>query len=245
MFTETHSRDAVHKPVRIHADRGRLLARQDKRSEAKKTVQARQRAWLGQVLDAVQMKPSQLAVGASVSDTTLTRLLNNPDYSGTLSPETIERIKKTYKVPGPEEYDSSRRSKLIGFAEATRFDLRGEKRDLAAIVSSIINSRSNVEAWRLKTMALEEAGYLPGDIVFVMQLAAGEHATPQDAVCAVVNDRKSGSVETIWRIYDPPYLVGAAQDRTAYKPLPVDGDHVRIAGVIRESFRPQSRSETR
>lgn len=244
MFTETHSQDAAHIPIRIDADRSWVLPNTN-RTDAKKGVQARQRAWLGQVLEAVQLKPSQMAIGAGVSDTTITRLLNNPGYSGTLTHETIERIKNTYKVPGPEEYASNRRSNLIGLSEATRFDMRQERGELAAIVSAILAGRDHVDAWRLKTMALESAGYLPGDIVFVEQLPDHAHARPQDAVCAQVVDYQHGAAETVWRIYDPPYLVGAALDRTAYKPLPVDGERVKIAGVIRESFRPERRSETR
>lgn len=245
MFAEVHSIESLHIAGGIHADRSRTVGKAVNRSATKRDVQARQRAWLLEILEKTKLKPTQLAVGASVSSTTLTRMLNNKDYSGTLAPETIERIKDTYKVPGPEEYASSGRSMLIGLSEAARFDPRKEMGELAGIVMAILRGRSHVDAWRLKTMALEGVGYLPGDIVFVRMLEAGEHAKPQDAVCAQVVDYQHGAAETVWRVYDPPFLVGAAHDRTAYKPILVDGDRVKIAGVIEESFRPHSLSATR
>lgn len=215
------------------------------RSDTKKSIQARQRAWLSEVISAVKLKPSQFAIGAGVSDTTITRLLNNEKYSGTLGPETIERIKSTYKVPGPEEYASARRSPLIGLSEAERFAPRDENGELADIVAAIVNGRAHIEAWRLKTMALENVGYLPGDIVFVENLPDHHQPRPQDAVCAQVVDYAHGAAETVWRVFDPPFLVGAGHDRTAYKPILVDGERVKVVGVIRESFRPHRLSATR
>lgn len=245
MFTDTHLPSAVHTRIGLDADRSLPVAKSVNRTDTKKNIQERQRNWLREVLDKVRLKPSPFAIGAGVSDTTITRLLNDRDYGGTLGPETIERIKDTYKVPGPEEYASSGRSMLIGFSEASRFDPRREKGELAAVVAAILRGRPHVDAWRLKTQALESAGYLPGDVVFVEQLAADQQARPQDAVCAQVVDYQHGAAETVWRVYDPPFLVAAANDRTAYKPILVDGDRVKIAGVIRESFRPHSLSATR
>jgi hypothetical protein len=245
MFTDAPISQSVHIPIGINADRSLPVAKPVNRTDTKKNIQQRQRNWLREVLDKVKLKPSPFAISAGVSDTTITRLLNDAKYMGTLAPETIERIKDTYKVPGPEEYASSRRSTLIGMSEASRFDARKERGDLGAIVEAILRGRPHVDAWRLKTQALESAGYLPGDVVFVEQLSADQQARPQDAVCAQVVDYQHGAAETVWRVYDPPFLVAAAHERTAYKPILVDNDRVKIAGVIRESFRPHSLSATR
>jgi hypothetical protein len=134
---------------------------------------------------------------------------------------------------------------LIGLSEAARFEPSQEAKELATVVSAILRGRPGVDAWRLKTLALESVGYLPGDIVFVERLREGEMPKAQDAVCAQVIDYRHGAAETVWRVYDAPYLVGASHDRTGYKPLPVDGERVKIFGVIRESFRPHSLSATR
>lgn len=172
-------------------------------------------------------------------------MLNNEEYSGTLAPETIERIKDTYKVPGPDDLTSSGRPMLIGLSEAARFDPGRERGELATVVSAIMRGRTSMEAWRLKTMALEGVGYLPGDVLFVRFLTEGEGPKPQDAVAATLVDHQHGSAETVWRVYDPPFLVGASNDRTAYKPVLVDGDRVRIVGVVEESYRPHRLSSNR
>jgi hypothetical protein len=239
MFASIPSKEPSHNPIGVHANRSMTLAKPpNSRRGAKREVQARQKTWLAEVLERTKLKPSQLAVGAGVSSSTLTRLLNSDDYSGTLAPETIERIKDTYRVPGPEELAGGGKSVLIGLSEAARFDPKREPADLSTIITAVINGRSDTEAWRLKTMALEGVGYLPGDIVFVRILANGESPRSQDAVCAKIIDHQHGSEETVWRIFDPPFLVGAANERTAYKPVLVDGERVRIFGVVEQSFRP-------
>ncbi|KIZ39061.1 MULTISPECIES: helix-turn-helix transcriptional regulator [Rhodopseudomonas] len=245
MFFEGTAIDSVHIPAGTYAVRSRTLPTKNSRSETKKAVQTRQRAWLVEVLEKTQLKPTQLAAGANITSTTLTRMLNNEDYSGTLSPETIERIKGAYKVPGPEEFSRSGRSPLIGFTEAARFDVHREKGELGRIVAAILHGHANMYAWRLKTMALEGVGYLSGDIVFVRMLEEGQSPRPQDAVCAHITDYQHGAAETVWRVFDPPFLVGAANDRTAYKPVLVDGDRVKIAGVIEQSYRPHALSTMR
>lgn len=212
------------------------------RTEAKQEVQARQRAWLQEVVKATKLRPSQIASQAGVSDTTLTRLLNNPDYRHTLTQITIDRIKDSFKVPGPEEYASQGRLGMVGFGEGERFDIKHEPAALTGVVAALIAKRNAVDPWRLKTSALELVGYLPGDIVLVDLNAEPK---PQDAVCAQVYDWTRGGAETVFRIYDPPFLVAAAADRTGYKPLLVDNDRVVVKGVIVESVRPHRLSATK
>lgn len=245
MFAAPQIIEPVQKRISDFANSGSQMTGTTKRSQTKKEIQERQRAWLRELAQALNMAPSAIAAGAHVSESTLTRILNSKGYTGTLTAETIERIKSAYKVPGPEEYAKNRHPALIGLSEASRFDARKEKGELGAIVQAILRDRDHVDPWRLKTMALEAAGYLPGDIVFVEALADGEQPKPQDAVCAQVVDYQHGAAETVWRVYLPPFLVAASLDRTAYKPLLVDGERVKIAGVIRESYRPHSLSATR
>lgn len=212
------------------------------RSQLKKELQARQRAWLQEVVRITGLSLTQIARKSDVSDTTLTRLVNRPNYDGTLTQLVIDRIKETFKVPGPEEYASARRPLLGGFGEAERFDMQAEPPALAKVIAALLGGRAAVDAWRLKTAALEEVGYLPGDIVLVDLNA---QPMPQDAVCAQVYDWTRGGAETVWRVFDPPFLVAAARERTAYKPLLVDNERAIIKGVIVESLRPHRLSATR
>jgi transcriptional regulator with XRE-family HTH domain len=214
-------------------------------SATKKRLQALQRSWLHEIVASSGLKLAQIATKAGVSDTTLSRLANDEAYEGTLSQLTIARIKEAFRVPGPEEYGAGggrRRFGLAGFAEAQRFVPKAEPEPLAAAVSALIGDRHAIDAWRLRTEALVEAGYLAGDIVLVDMNASPE---PQDAVCAQVYDWQRGGAETVWRIYDPPFLVAAAHERTAYKPLLVDNDRVIIKGVLIGSIRPHALSTLR
>jgi hypothetical protein len=210
-------------------------------SDTKKALQDQHRAWLSELVTATKLKPSPLARRAGVSGTTITRLLNDPTYDGVLSALIIQRLTETYSVPGPGDYSGGpRRMPFVGLAEAERFDYAADP--LHSIIREMIAGRNAVDPWRLKTEALQEIGYLPGDIVLVDLNAA---AKPQDAVCAQVYDWARGGAETVFRVYDPPFLVAAARDHTAYKPLLVDNDRVVIKGVVVQSLRPHPLSATR
>lgn len=240
MFTAPRHTDLLHIAAGTHAYRGRVVNSPPSRTEAKKAIQDRQRAWLQEIVNGTGLKLSQLAQEAGVSDTTLSRLANNPEYRGTLSQLTINRIVEKFSVPGPDEYGAQRRPILPGFSEAERVEYRVDDPSAAAI-KSIIAGRT-LDPWRLKTSALEDAGYLPGDVVFVDPNATPE---PQDVVCAQVYDWGRGRAETVWRVFDPPFLVGASKDRTAYKPVLVDNDRVMIKGVVVQMVRPHRLSAAR
>lgn len=239
MFTALHRRDPLHIAAGTHAYGNRTVVDPISRSQTKRDIRERQRAWLRAVIGSTGLRASQVATGAGVSDTTLSRLLNNPEYEGTLSQMTVDRIKEKFRVPGPEEY-ANKGAFVVGFAEAERIEF--DEAGLARMAEAMGCRRNGIDYWRLKTLALEQVGYLAGDIV-----AVDVNATPaaQDVVCALFYDRGHGSGATIWRVYDPPFLVGAAADRTAYKPLLVDNDRVSIKGVVVASIRPHRLSATR
>jgi SOS-response transcriptional repressor LexA len=217
------------------------VAKSETRLATKRAIQARQREWLQQIVKATGDSLSQIATKAHVSDTTLSRIVNNPGYDGVLSTVTITRITGTYQLPGPEEY-AGRRPMLGGFAEAERFNAENDPDGIAAVVQAMLGARPISDAWRLKTEALEQAGYLPGDVLIVDTTAA---PVPQDVVCAQVYDWQRGGAQTVWRVYDPPFLVGVARDRTAHKPMLVDNDRVIIKGVVDKMVRPHRLSATR
>lgn len=238
MFASFPAQVQVQNTVSDFANSGLHMARKPNRTQAKRDIQSRQRDWLRALLQSTGLAPSPLARGAGVSESTVTRILNNPEYTGTLSPESIERLTAAYRVAGPDGYSQPRRVDPVGFSEATQVDFSREHDQFATVLRAIVHGRNNVHPWRLRTNALEAAGYLPNDIVFVQMLADSQHPLARDAVCAQVLDYQRGTAETVWRIYDPPFLVGAGLDRVAYKPLLVDNERVKVAGVITESYRP-------
>jgi SOS-response transcriptional repressor LexA len=85
----------------------------------------------------------------------------------------------------------------------------------------------------LRSRSLESAGYMPGDILMVDLNGRPE---PGDVVCAQIYDR-SGKAETIFRIYEHPFLVAATLDGRLMKPHLVDNDRVVIRGVVIASLR--------
>lgn len=238
MFTGTLEQAPLHSPIGSNAYQASHVP-STSRSEKRKAIQQRQREWLQEIVKATGLKLAQVAESASVSDTTLSRLMNNPDYTGTLSQITIERISEALRVPGPDEY-GARRPVFGSFLEAERFSL--DEGPHAALVRGMIAGRNSIEAWTLKTDALEAIGYLPGDILLV---DIKSDAKPHDVVCAQVYDWKGGRQETVWRMWDPPFLVAVARDRTGFKPLLVDNDRVRVKGVIVGMLRPHPLSATR
>lgn len=242
MFTAPQTLHTLHIVPGIHAGAEQHVAKPARGTSERKAIQAQQRGWLQEIINTSGDNLAQIAARAGVSDSTLSRLVNNPSYAGVLSPVSVMRITGAYQVPGPDEYGAPRRSGMIGFSEAERYDPTAAQDDVAALVQALLKLRSGSDAWRLKTDALEEAGYLAGDIVIV-DLNAQPAA--QDAVCAQVYDWKGGGAATVWRIYDPPYLVAAARERTAFKPLLVDNDRVIIKGVVDKMVRPHRLSANR
>lgn len=204
------------------------------RSEAKRALRDLQRAWLRRLLDVTKKTPSQLAVEAGLADVTLTRFLNRADYEGVLSPLTIKLLTAFTGLPGPEGEAVLAR----GFeAEAVPFAVGSDTRvapQIGAAVRLLTKDNPGVAAWLLQTDVLEGAGYLRGDIVLVDENA---QPAPFDPVCVEVFDR-TGAAETVFRIYEPPVLTGAAR-RVEQRPAPliVDNRTVRIRGVVVSAVR--------
>lgn len=57
-----------------------------------------------------------------------------------------------------------------------------------------------------------------------------------DVVCAQVYDR-AGKGETVFRVFEDPFLVAATLDTKLIRPLLIDNDRVVIRGVVVASFR--------
>jgi hypothetical protein len=206
-----------------------------KPSDTTREIRAVQRVWIEKLASWTGLDPSIIATRAGLSGTTLTRPLNDEGYRGVLRPETIHRLVKEYKVPSPDEFA---RGALFPGEEAEPFDPRTVPADVARAVKALAAEHPGVEPWRLKGDVLIAVGYLPGDILLVDTTAV---ARAQDVVCAQApnTDGSGPPLVTIWRVYDPPWLIGASPDRTAHKPLPVDGERVVVKGVICQMIRPQ------
>ncbi len=190
-----------------------------------------QRAWLNAVLARTGLNATQLASKSGLAITTLTRFLNNPQHSSALSMRTISAIEREtgirYGENGPP----------AGFRETEAEPFTpGEQDPVAAVVDHLRTIANGMDPWVMKSRALESAGIQPGDILLVnlnRQPAAG------DIVCAQVYDWTRGKAETVFRIWEPPYLVAATMEPKLRRPMIVDNEHILIKGVMEFSMRPR------
>jgi hypothetical protein len=173
---------------------------------------ARQRAWLEGVLRATGLRATPLAKGAGIAPSTLLRALDADDPS-LLAARTIAKIAAAYGVPG------------IGQAAAPAG--LGEP-DLAPYAAGPDDDLPADRYRRsVRSRVLDLKGILPGDVV-LFDMAA----TPAAGDVVEAQIYAGMNAETVLRIYDPPYLIARSTDPViAPKPLPVDGERVRIAAV--------------
>jgi hypothetical protein len=197
------------------------------------STRRKQLAWVEAILAFKQWNPTRLAREAAFSQSTLAKFLNDPDNEAQLSTNIVEKIAV---VGGLRPYETEPVGQLRGLsdAEAEPFQGYDGQPEINQLIRALVQGNAT-SPWVLNSRALEAAGYLPGDILVVDQ-----NAEPRDGdvVCAQVYDR-SGGAETVFRIYERPYLVAATLSRSNLKPLIVDDDMVSIRGVVTSSHRPR------
>lgn len=190
-----------------------------------------QRAWLQAVLAALQLSPTGLAKRAGVNPATLTRFLNSPEWPHELRPQTIRSLETASGMAfGGEERPTGLRE-----SEASRYDAGGEEL-WDAVIRQTIGCSNGVDPWLLQSSCLEEEGYLPGDILLV-----DLNATPRagDIVCVQKYEWSQERPQTLFRLYEPPYVVAAARGPGLRKPLVVDNDNIFVRGVVIGTVRPR------
>lgn len=190
------------------------------------------RRWLVDLLARTGDTPTSLARKSGIAQTTLTRFLGDADGDGPML--TLRTISKIAHATGssPEGFEAPAPDlRQTGFAENDGEPIRAPDAmpsDLREAISALTRGQSAADPWTIKTHALVHAGLLPGDIVIV---DLGLTARPGDVVCAQHYSWAQGSAETIFRIYEPPYLVAASSDPELRRPLVVDDERVIIKGV--------------
>lgn len=191
-----------------------------------------QRAWLERVLEQQGVTATALAKKASVDPSTLTRFMSAKRPTATLAPSTIRAIEIATGVA----YGGLPAAPLREFKdpEATPYVVLDALADpVAEAVEAFRRGRNSADPWVLATRALEDVGFLPGDILIV---APNEAPQAGDIVCARIF-QSGGGAETVFRIFEPPFLIGAGAG--ARKANIVDGDTVQIRGVVVGTVRPR------
>ena len=198
------------------------------------TTSVDQRCYLDSVMQRTGWSQSELALRAGLDPSTLSRFLTGDREGHSLRPATIRKIESVSGIGfGSSKNEPEPRSQ--GFAEAEAEPLPViPASPLSAIVEALTRGHRNVDPWTLRSRALESAGFLPGDSVIV---ALGETPLSGDVVCAQLYDWSTGKAETVFRIFQPPYLVAASPDPAFMRPQVVDDAKVQIKGVVINTIR--------
>jgi transcriptional regulator with XRE-family HTH domain len=191
-----------------------------------------QRAYLASVMERTGWNQTELAQRAGLDPSTLSRFLTGGREGHALRHATIRKIEVASGLSASGEI---RAGAAPGFAESEASPLELPAHSpFKAIIAALAQGRMNIDPWTLQSRALEGAGYRPGDILLV---ALDEIPATGDVVCAQIYDWTKGRAETVFRIFQPPYLVAATGDPQFMRPHLVDDGAVTIKGVVLHSIR--------
>lgn len=170
------------------------------------------RQWLRSIATAKGITLSEIAKGAEVAQSSITRFVNDPKYEYELSARTIRRIEEHYGVPVP-------RSRTFADAASAGFEPR---RDATARRAEAFSSVMAADD------ALNLAGVRRGDLCEV-----DARATPNPGDLVAVEIRPGTRTrETIVRIYDMPYLTAHSTQYELNRPIMIEPGRARIVGVV-------------
>lgn len=190
-----------------------------------------QRQWLESLLKRLGITATELARRADLNPSTLTRFLNSEGNEGhTLTFRTIRKIENA--VGKARQPGSAAAQSITGFseAEAQPWD-HGSTPDqqMASAVRALIGARNACHAFTIGSDDLHALGIHAGDVLVV---DTNEAARPGDIVCAQVNDLPAGGARTVFRLYEPPYLISGSAMPGVRRPVIVDGVNASISGVV-------------
>lgn len=193
------------------------------------TSKEEQIAWVKAVQAHLGVSTTELARRAKLAPSTLQRPVNDPGWSGMLSGRTLAAVADAVGLK-PLEFPNRVRGLAEQEAEPFRYDDRNDAADnLNRAVRELTRGRNGRDPWVMKSYALELAGVLPGDIMIV---DLNKTANPRDIVCAQIYDWSGMKSETVFRLFDPPYLVSHSMRASPEKPVTVDNSAVVIKGVV-------------
>lgn len=184
------------------------------------------RTWLRDAIRSSGLTATEVARRAGLSSTTLTRPVREGPYNSTISTHTIDKVAEVTGYPPPEGLGRPRMRSARGFAEPDAIPYQApESIEFAA--------RSGRDWWLVKSRVLDLEGYLPGDRVLV---DLREPPLPGDIVVAQVMSER-GEPETVFRKFEPPFLLTRSTVSDSGKPILVDYERVSIMGVVAASWR--------
>lgn len=193
------------------------------------TSKEEQVAWVKAVAAHLGVSLTELARRARIAPSTLQRPVNDPAFPGMISGRTMAAVAQ---VANLNVMEFPGRMRGLAENDATPF-LYDEKNDaldnVNRAVRELVRGRNGRDPWVMKSYALELAGVMPDDIMIV---DLNRQPRPRDIVCAQIYDWSGMKSETVFRLYEPPYLVTHSMRAGIEKPLAVDDSTVLIKGVV-------------
>lgn len=193
-------------------------------------MQQSTKEWLRAVARHLNLSASDLALRSGLAASTLTRYLN--DRSGTIgiSQRTLDAVSDFSGIP-INVMPGQRRQAGASEPEAIKLD-----RDptpwpdyVHDAVAAIRGRNNSIEAWVMKSWALDLVGIVPGDILLINTTA---RAKAGDIVYALITDWSTGHVEAVLRRFDPPFICAHSGKLGPQKPDLIDDDRVLVRGVM-------------
>lgn len=204
------------------------------RSDVAQALRQSQMGWLDTVRSRTGLSLTEIARRAELHPSSVTQFYNNDRRGGMLSALTIRRISDATGVPTtPAILGETGTVGAFREPEAALFDMAGAPQAVAGLVAAAA-ADAHVVPWELHSRALEFAGYMPGDVLLV-----DLNGRPQrgDVVCAQFYDPRGTGAETVFRLYEPPFLVAHGPDEAHRRPRLVDDATVAIMGVVTMTLR--------
>jgi hypothetical protein len=194
-------------------------------------VKLQQIEWVKAVMSYLGVKSANaLALLAGVNPANIQRPLS-PNYKGKFGPDTIHAIAQAANLR-PMQYPN----KPAGLGEADAVPYIYEDQHRNAIdanfdraVRELTMGRNGRDPWVMRSYVLENSGILPGDVMIV---DLNMQPQPKDIVCAQLYQWSKMDAETVFRVYEPPYLLLHSGRMGTTKPVAVDGNDVVIRGVV-------------
>lgn len=187
-------------------------------------------AWVRAVAAYLGVSLTELARRARLAPSTLQRPLNDPQFDGMMSGRTLAAVGD---VAGLRPFEYPTRPGGMAEAEAEPYRageaVNALEANLDRAVRELTQGRNGRDPWLIKGFALENAGVLPGDIAIV---DLNRQPQPKDIVCAQIYQWSHMKAETVFRIYEPPFLLTASQRLGSSPPLTVDGQNIVVRGVV-------------
>jgi transcriptional regulator with XRE-family HTH domain len=200
------------------------------------SIDVDQRSFIERVLQRTGWTITELARRAQLDHSTLSRFLGGGRDGHALRHSTVRKIEQ---ASGIGFLATGKGQGILasadGFSESEATPIQASAGNaLPELIQAALRGRGAADPWLLKSKALENVGYKPGDTLIV---ELGLVPQPNDIVCAQIYDWQRGGGETVFRIYQPPYLLAACNDPALMRPHLVDDSAVIIKGVVTLQFR--------